>query len=213
MATQPSKAKKIKFLLVWIIANSIGGFLIGFLENNGAQFTATLLLSGAIIGSMQWAVFIWIGLKGLQWLLWPTASALGWIIGTRLSSSFIRIDSLTETLVSQVGLWEVFWINLLREPTWIICMAVVQGMILGYRTRRRGRILGVWLAASCLGAAIHGATSATLCRQFCRTLPRSLVGIVDAKGWAVYGIITGLALLWLLNQMLTNDQKSSRRIS
>ena len=44
MATQPSKAKKIKFLLVWIIANSIGGFLIDFLENNGAQFVATLLL-------------------------------------------------------------------------------------------------------------------------------------------------------------------------
>ncbi|MEL6129259.1 MAG: hypothetical protein AAFR30_05035 [Cyanobacteria bacterium J06628_4] len=61
MATQPSKAKKIKFLLVWIIANSIGGFPIDFLENNGAQFIATLLLSGAIIGSMQWAVFIWVG--------------------------------------------------------------------------------------------------------------------------------------------------------
>ncbi|MEO1181312.1 MAG: hypothetical protein AAFX51_10765 [Cyanobacteria bacterium J06636_28] len=213
MATQPSKAKKIKFLLVWIIANSIGGFLIDFLENNGAQFIATLLLSGAIIGSMQWAVFIWVGLKGLKWLLWPTASAMGWIISTALSSFHIRLDSLTETLASQVGLWEVFWLNLLLQPTWIIGMAIFQGLILGYRTRRRGRVLGVWLAASCLGAAIHGATSAALCRQFCWTLPRPLLGIIEAKGWAVYSIITGLALLWILNQMLTNDQKSSRRIS
>ena len=162
---------------------------------------------------MQWAVFIWVGLKGLMWLLWPTASAMGWIISTALSSFHIRLDSLTETLASQVGLWEVFWLNLLLQPTWIIGMAIFQGLILGYRTRRRGRVLGVWLAASCLGAAIHGATSAALCRQFCWTLPRPLLGIIEAKGWAVYSIITGLALLWILNQMLTNDQKSSRRIS
>lgn len=213
MATQPLKAKKIKFLLVWIIANSIGGFLIGFLENNGAQFMATLFFSGAIIGSLQWVVFRWMGTKGLQWTLWPIASALGWIISTALSSLPISLDSLIGTLVSQTGLWEVFWLNLLLQPIWIICMAIVQGMILGYRTRRRGRILGVWLAASCLGAAIHGATSAVLCSQFCQTLPRPLVGIVEAKGWAVYGIITGLALLWTLNQRLANDNKSLRRIS
>ena len=208
MATQPLRVKKIKFLLAWIIANSIGGFLIGFLENNGAQFMATLFFSGAIIGSLQWAVFRWIGTKGLQWTLWPIVSALGWIITTALSTLFIHLDSLTETLVSQVGLWEVFWLNLLLQPVWIICMAIAQGIILGYHTRRRMRILGIWLAASCLGAAIHGATNAVLCSQFCQTLPKLLVGIVAAKGWAIYGIITGLAMLWTLNQMLTNDQNS-----
>ena len=76
-------------------------------------------------------------------------------------------------------------------------MAMIQGIILSYHTRRRWRILGVWLLASCLGAALHGAVGATLCKSFCQTLPNVLVGIIEGKGWAIYGVITGFALLWV----------------
>ena len=191
------RTQKTKLFLAWILANAVGGFLIGFLENNGAQFMATLVLAGAILGTSQWLIFRWLNARGLRWILWPVVSALGWIASVMIS---LWVSPMTDAVLSLLpgSVWEVFWLNLIMWPMNIFCMAIAQGMILSYHARYRLRTIGVWLLASCLGAALHGAVSVLICSGVCQALPRELVGIVDSKGWAVYGIITGVALLWVL---------------
>jgi hypothetical protein len=110
----------------------------------------------------------------------PAAIALGGFyqpVADRLGQSF--------------GLWEVFWLNLLREPLAVAGMALAQGWIL----QRRGRSPWGWLLVSLLGAALQGAVSATLCALLCQSLPRLLVGLVNGFGWAVYGLATGIYLV------------------
>ncbi|MGD1953476.1 MAG: hypothetical protein ACFB14_28090 [Leptolyngbyaceae cyanobacterium] len=189
--------QKTKLFLAWIFANAIGGFLVGFLESNGAQFLATLFLSGAILGTSQWLIFRGLNAKGLRWTLWPVVSALGWITGVMLS---LLVSPIKDAVLSplQDSAWELFWSNLISQPMYIFGMAIAQGMILSYHARHRLRAIGVWLLASCLGAALHGAIAVLLCRSVCQTLPRALIGIIDSKGWGLYGIITGIALLWVL---------------
>ena len=190
---------KTNLLLAWIIANSVGGFLIGFLENNGAQFMATLFLSGAVVGSLQWIVLRSMGKRGLPWVIWPIASGLGWILSTLLSIVTLSTTTIAGSLMAQFGLWEAFWINLILRPIEISCMAAAQGVILGYSTHFKARILGIWILASCLGGALHGAVSALLCDAFCPVLPSAIVGIVHSMGWAAYGITTGIALVQILS--------------
>lgn len=153
---------------------------------------ATLALSGALLGSCQWLVLKWIGVRGTR--LWPLVSAAGWIVGILLSFA-VPVSSLAAGLWQQLGLWEVFWLNLFNRPLWITGMAIAQGAILSASLPQRIRALGVWLLASWLGAALHGAVGAWLCRAYCQALPLPLIGIIDGAGWALYGVVTGFALL------------------
>ena len=193
----PWHKQKTKLFLAWILANAIGGFIVGFLESNGAEFLATLFLSGAILGTSQWLIFRALNARSLRWTLWPVVSALGWIVGVMLS---ILAMPLVDAVLSPIqdSFWELFWSNLINGPMYISCMAIAQGMILSYHARHRLRAMGVWLLASCTGAALHGAIGVILCRSVCQILPSELVGIIDSKGWGLYGIITGIALLWVL---------------
>ncbi|NEP18279.1 MAG: hypothetical protein F6J97_15470 [Leptolyngbya sp. SIO4C1] len=184
------QGQSTKFLSLWIAANLLGGFFVGLLENNGLQFMATLILTGAIVGSLQWWVLRQTE-SGLRW--WPLVSALGWI-----ASTFLMIFSqglyspVVNFLWQQFGLWEVFWLNLVTGPISILGMALAQGYLLS----RRGRFIGPWLLASLLGGAAYGMVSASLCAAVCQALPTALVGLVNGAGWAAYGLFTGAALLW-----------------
>ena len=190
------RTKKTKLFLAWILANAIGGFLVGFLESNGAQFLATLFLSGAILGTSQWLIFRALNARGLRWILWPVISALGWIVGVMLSIlAMPTVDAIL--LPIQDSFWKLFWTNLINGPMFISCMAIAQGIVLSYHARHRLRAIGVWLLASCTGAALNGAIGVILCRSICQIRPIGL-GLVDSKGWGLYGIITGIALLWVL---------------
>ncbi|MEO1069536.1 MAG: hypothetical protein AAFW95_10515 [Cyanobacteria bacterium J06638_6] len=181
----------IRLLSAWVLANLIGGFVVGFLENNGFQFMATLIWSGAIVGSFQWLV-----LRGQgQFGWWPMASATGWIVSTLVTS---RADGfyrpLVEGLWSWLGGWEVLWLNVITEPMNILGMAIAQSLML----KPRGRSTGIWILASLVGAGVQGGVSATLCANFCAVLPTTLVGIVHGLGWAAYGVVTGVAAIYVL---------------
>jgi hypothetical protein len=166
----------------------VGGFIAGFLENNGLQFMAPLVLTGAIVGTSQWLVLRhW---SGFRW--WPLASAIGWIISTLINSlSYPLTNPVVQFLGEHVGLWEVFWLNVIDQPLWILGMAIAQALVL----RQRGRPAKLWMLASLVGAALQGAISASLCAAFCQVLPVWLVGIVNGLGWATYGLVTGLVAL------------------
>lgn len=198
--TPSGQFQLLQVFLVWIAANFLGGAIIGHLENNGLQFMATLALSGAVTGTLQWGVFKWAGSRGLRWRLWPLVSSLGWIAGVMLSLGLSPvINLLINDLLRQHGLWEAFWLNLFNRPLWITVMAIAQGSILSFSTQTRARTVGLWLAASWLGAALQGAIGAVLCRAYCQTIPTPLIGVVDGSGWGLYGIVTGLALIWILS--------------
>jgi hypothetical protein len=189
------QAQPLRFLIVWIGANLLGGFIVGLLENNGLQFMATLILTGAIVGSLQWVVLRKTG-SGFRW--WPVASAIGWIVGTLVvSGSYALFPPISDGLRNQFGLWEVFWLNLVTTPISVLAMALAQSLILSGKSRSAGVAVGSWLLASIIGGAMLGAVSAALCAAFCQALPSVLVGLVDSLGWAVYGLVTGLSWLWL----------------
>lgn len=195
-----SQRSPVRFLFFWVLANLIGGFLAGFLEANGLQFMATLVLTGAIVGTAQGLVLRPWG--GFRW--WPVASAIGWVVST-FSSSLLQglYRPAVDFLWHRVGLWEVFWINLITQPLWVLAMAIAQGVILRHRASRSvppkwNCPAGVWILASLVGAVGHGAVSATLCAAWCPALPSTFVGIVNGLGWATYGLVTGIVVIKLL---------------
>lgn len=192
-----SRSQAAIFLTAWVLANFLGGFFAGFLENNGLQFMATSILTGAIVGSLQWFVLRPMG--GFRW--WPLASALGWIVSASLKSLMQGIYTpVADALWRTFGLWEVFWLVVVIGPLMIWGMAIAQMLILSHRTGRSvfaqgNRQVWGWLAVSLLGSAAIGGVSAALCAAFCQSLPQTLVGLVQGLGWAAYGLVTGL---WLV---------------
>ncbi|PSN11562.1 hypothetical protein C7293_23795 [filamentous cyanobacterium CCT1] len=189
-----------RFLAAWVGANLAGGFVVGFLENNGLQFMATLILTGAIVGSLQWCVLRVVLSRGggLRW--WPLASALGWIVSALLRSLMQGLYApVVNGLWQTFGFWEVFWLNLVTGPLMIWGMAIAQGLIL----RRRGLSLWGWVVLSLVGGALQGAASAALCAGYCPILPPLWAGgIVAGFGWAVYGLVTGL---WLVGRSFAQE--------
>ncbi|MGF1535838.1 MAG: hypothetical protein ACFB4J_05025 [Elainellaceae cyanobacterium] len=173
-----------RFLLAWAIANFIGGAIVNGLENYGLQFMATLLLAGAILGSLQGAV---IRSSQLRW--WPVASAIGWIVGAyfmAFSQGLYR--PLVDLLHTHLGLREGFWLNVIAAPIPVLGMALAQSLLLG----RQGRPVWGWLVASLAGAILQGGTSAALCPWLC-PISRPFVIVVGGLGWGAYGLLTGVA--------------------
>ncbi|MGF1497003.1 MAG: hypothetical protein ACFB8W_09300 [Elainellaceae cyanobacterium] len=185
--------KRAYFLFGWTLANLVGGFIAGFLENNGLQFAATLMLTGAIVGILQWLV-LRLAMRQVRW--WGLASALGWVGGSQVmifGSPLYR--PVVDFLWSTFGLWEVFWLNLVTGPTPVLGMAIAQVWILSRNTQFSGRFLGSWIFVSAVAGVAQGGVSAAVCAAYCPILSASLVGLVNGLGWAAYGIVTGLVLL------------------
>ncbi|MGB3570878.1 MAG: hypothetical protein WA783_16615 [Phormidesmis sp.] len=174
--------------LLWIFANFLGGWLVSFLENNGLQFAATLFLTGSVIGVLQWAVLRQAGSR-FRW--WPLASAAGWILGVVLwaLSQALPIPTV-DFFWPRLSVGESFWISL-TWVIWIFGMAIAQTLVLGRQSHSRG----IWLVASLIGGSLQAVVERSLCASACQVLPLALVGIVHGFGWAVYGAVTGLALL------------------
>lgn len=167
---------------------------------------ATLSLTGAITGSLQWLVLRDMG-RPFRW--WPVTSAVGWIasiLTVSLGQDFY--GPVVDALWDQFGLWEVFWLNLVRAPLWVLGMATAQSLILS----RQLRVKGMWLIASLLGAALQGMVSAALCASIGQTLPSTLVGTVDGLGWAAYGIITGIVLVLLAKSSFLGQGSGSQEV-
>ncbi|MEM8603076.1 MAG: hypothetical protein AAGF24_04500 [Cyanobacteria bacterium P01_H01_bin.121] len=195
MVIKHQQPVKPQILFAWIVANFSGGFVVGFLEDNGLQFMATLVLAGAIVGSSQWLVLRRFG-SSFAW--WPLASGIGWILSTILQVSSSNVyRPIVAWLWAHLGLWEVFGLNVVTQPIAILGMAIAQIGLLVWRCRGQGKVVVIWLVASLLGAALQGAIGAALCAAACQALPNVLIGLVAGSAWASYGLITGLAL-WRL---------------
>lgn len=184
-----------RFLTGWIAANFVGGFLVSTLENNGLSFAATIFLTGLTVGTLQWWVLRQAGGR-LKW--WPLASAVGWIAGILLwSLAWGWFAPELNGLLSPLALGEKVWGGM-TWVSWMMGMAIAQALIMG----RHSRFASTWLVASFLGSIAQDIVQKSLCAFACQSLSSGLIGIVHGLGWAVYAVITGLALLRVQNRLV-----------
>ena len=177
------------FVVWWAIANGIGGGLVNYLEANGFEFMATLVLTGPIVGVCQWLVLRRY-LQRVRW--WAVVSAIAWVLAVQVSilgSGFLT--PIIDGLYRQFGLWEVFWVNLVNGFVWLGIFGTVQWFLLA----RQGWNPLPWLAATFLGGMVWGGTGAALCNAICGAIAGGFGStLVGVAAWGVYGIITGLVL-------------------
>jgi len=183
--------------------------MVGALEEGGLQFFATLVLSGPILGIAQWFVLRY-ELRGAG--AWVLLSTVGWLVGTNLRLLLKgTLNLLVRSLLAIAGLWEVFWLNTVNEPVTLAVLGVAQWLML-----RRYQGAGWWIVASAAGGVVKGAVSSTVCALACQAVALGIkngqagsmvaAALSSGAGWAGYGAVTGIMLVWLL----LRDQERSR---
>lgn len=159
----------------WTAATALAGLAVGAAEASGLGGTATLLLPGLAIGLAQR-----VAAPHRIPAIWTLFSGLAWVAGVLLDATVpIRPEGL--------GLWLI--------PT--ATMAVWQTFLLG-----EVRHAWPWLPASLLAAAALQASAQAACAVGCAPLAQG-IGPAAATMWtylagfAGYGLVSGLALLWI----------------
>lgn len=195
----------MRFWLLWAAASAIGGAITGYLESNGYEFAATLILQGFIVGAAHWLVLRTILPQAWRWLI---ATGVGVIIGFLISMTIPLLDSSATWLAVQTGMWEVFWLNALTMPIVILVMALAQVLLLR-RVLDWRRWLSISLAAGIalgMGAAVAGwLTQADAPGWLNMWLVRSIAPMT--VGWTLYGLLTG----WVLPRALRTQPLAQQR--
>ncbi|MBV5262012.1 hypothetical protein FLX56_26800 [Synechococcus moorigangaii CMS01] len=178
--------------LRWTLATTIAGVIVGALEESGFQFIATIVFTGFFIGVAQWLVLRQYIPKAFWWIV---VSTLGWTLGLLLVSPNLTLDPLIQFL-NRLGAWEVFWMNLVKQPIVLAIFGAAQFPFL----RRFVRKAHWWILVSALGGALQGATSSTIAYILQPGLLPApfLTALSYGAGWLSYGIVTGICLQWLL---------------
>lgn len=190
---QPAQNQSPLPWLLWILASALGGIIIAA-ASRPEDFLMHLTLRGLIVGAAQWLI--------LRTYLGDELghSAWWWVLATGLGMSFMTvvivlpplhdaISVLYEALYQRFGLWEVFWINLVREGILWGLVGIFQWLVL-----RRWISAPLWLGLSVLAGALLGITGAATCYAVCGAQLGTInIGLLatDAAAWGVYGAVTG----------------------
>lgn len=192
--------------LGWIVVTTTAGAIVGALEGGPLQFAATVLLTAPAIATAQWLILRHYLQQASGWIL---ATGAGWILGMLIQIQFGgSLSAITNTLWSAGGLWEVFWLNGVKQAVSGGVLGIAQWLIL----RRHLQQTGWWIIASTIAGSLSGFVSATVCAAVCQTLVFLAGGAVATAvtygaGWAANSAVTGGVLLWLLRH-----QRQSSRI-
>ena len=187
--------------ITWIVANALGGLLVGTLEAGGLQVAATLVLSGPILGAVQWLVLKRALRIGPIWIL---GSTVGWLAGTALSmAASPLVDPLVAALLNSFGQWEVLWLNAIKQTLILTVLGLAHWAML----RQRIPEAGWWIVASALAGLAQGTVQASFCAAACEPITTSLgsmvaTGLTYSIGWMAYSIVTGYALVRSLQTKL-----------
>jgi hypothetical protein len=187
--------------ITWIVANALGGLLVGTLEAGGLQFAATLVLSGPILGAVQWLVLKRALRIGPIWIL---GSTVGWLAGTALSmAASPLVAPLVAALLNSFGQWEVLWLNAINQTLILTVLGLAHWAML----RQRIPGAGWWIVASALAGLAQGTAQASFCAAACEPITTSLgsmvaTGLTYSIGWMAYSIVTGYALVRSLQTKL-----------
>jgi hypothetical protein len=193
-----SRAGRGYFWLGWIVASAAGGALTGYLEYTQFQFMATLLFQGFIVGSFQW-LLLRPYLKR-AWL-WVPATGVGMFGGFNL---WIEVwpdhDVVVGWLYSHWGLWEVFWLNSVGGPVFLLPATILQWWLLRHKVQA-----GAWIPLSLAAALVQGAAAATTAYINVDRVDVPLLNAMGpmAMGWAIHALLTG----WFLVRLLTGPER------
>lgn len=181
-------------LLFWILTTGAAGTFIGYMAAP-TDFFWELIVTGFVVGIAQWVVLRRYINSAIWWIL---LSGFGWILGIYLMIFTNSIlDALVEFLTSTKGFWQVFWLNITHEPIKFAVFGFAQWLVL----RRYFRYTGWWILASALSGGIRGGVGAYVCAATCKFGGGS---ISNGVGWATSAAITGILLLWLVNNHRKN---------
>lgn len=194
-SSQQLRASRMLWLK-WVMVHFIGGALIGAAEAGGFQFAATLVLTGFVIGTGQWLV-----LRSQQWRSrWIWVSAIAWLIGSQLTIGASRVINLLMAFLTQLGGWEVLWLNIVNQALIILVLATGQWLLL--RQRYANSLQWIWVSP--LAGIVAGATGATFCFALCQVIIQATqsavlaTALTYATSWLGYSLVTGIALQRLL---------------
>ena len=180
--------------LLWLLATGAAGVFIGWMAVP-TDFFWELIASGFVVGIFQWIVLRRY-INSAFW--WIPLSGFGWILGIYLTILTNGIlEPIVEFLTSFGGLWEVFWLNVTHEPINFTVFGFAQWLVL----RRHFRYAFWWILASTLSGILRGAVGSYVCAVACQIGGGS---IANGAGWAASSAITGIVLVWLIN----NHRKS-----
>ncbi|MCJ8278390.1 MAG: hypothetical protein MJK14_00150 [Rivularia sp. ALOHA_DT_140] len=182
-------------LLIWLLPTGIAGAFIAYMAAPG-DFFWELIASGFVVGIAQWVVLRRY-INSAVW--WIPLSGFGWILGIFLMIFAQGILNPVVEFLNSTGLfWEVFWLNLVREPVNFAMLGFAQWLLL----RRHFRYAGWWIFASALSGAVRGAVGSYVCAVACQIGGGS---ISNGLGWAASASITGIVLLRLVNNHRKNQ--------
>ncbi|MGB3755066.1 MAG: hypothetical protein WBA07_01660 [Rivularia sp. (in: cyanobacteria)] len=181
-------------LLSWILATGVGGAFIGYMAAP-TDFFWELIVTGFVVGIAQWVVLRRYINSAIWWIV---LSGFGWILGIYLMV-FIGgiLNPVVEFLNSTGIFWQVFWLNIVQQPINFAVLGFAQSLLL----RRYFRYTGWWILASTLSGVIRGGVGAYVCAATCKFGGGS---ISNGVGWAASAAITGILLLWLVNNHRKN---------
>ncbi len=184
----------LKLYLAWIFATGVAGAFIGYMAAP-TDFFWELIASGFVVGIAQWFV-LRSYIKPASW--WIPVSGFGWILGIYLMIfTGENLNPVIEFLESTGMFWEVFWLNVIREPINFAVFGFGQWLLL----RRHFHYAFWWIIAITLSGIFRGAVGSYLCSFTCKIGGGS---ISNGAGWAASGAITGIVLLWLVNNHRQN---------
>lgn len=180
--------------LSWILATGAAGAFVGYIALPG-DFFWELIGSGFVVGIAQWVVLRRY-IKPV--ILWIPATALGWISGIFLMIFTKDIfNPVVEFLESTGIFWEVFWLNIVRQPINFAVLGFTQWLLL----RRYFQYAFLWIIVNALSGTVRGAVGSYVCSVTCQIGGGS---ISNGVGWAASAAITGIVLQWLLNNHRKN---------
>jgi hypothetical protein len=185
------------FLVLWLVANAVGGFLTGALEGGGLQFFATILLQGPILGVAQ-ALALWRVLPR-AWA-WAVVTPIVFITALMLTGPLSGAPA--GRLTQLVGLWETFWLQAMMMSLVMLIVGLGQWAVFH-------SLSTWWMFISLLGGATLGMTGATVCLYFCAPLAATAgnwlsTGVSVGAGWLAYSLPTGL---WLMGRELGAEEQ------
>ncbi|MGJ5674124.1 MAG: hypothetical protein ACR9NN_11010 [Nostochopsis sp.] len=183
--------KNKRLLLWWVLANALGGAVVGTLEEGGFQFFATLILTGPILGVAQWLVLKRY-MRQTGW--WVLTSTVGWYLGIPLT---LITREILNPIIREM-LLERFWSNVINQSVTFTVLGVAQWLVLSRHFQQAWR----WILASSVGGLVNGALVAILTLGLqtvaIKINAQMVSAIAYSTGWTGSGLVTGIMLVWLL---------------
>lgn len=181
----------------WLLVTGFAGAFIGYMAAP-TDFFWELIASGFVVGIAQWIVLRrYVSyIKNAIW--WIPLSGFGWILGIYLMIFTREILNPVIEFLNSTGLfWNVFWLNIVREPINFAVFGFAQWLVL----RRQFRHAFWWIFASILSGIARGAVGYYVCSVTCKIGGGS---ISNGLGWAASGAITGIVLKSLVENQRKN---------